>query len=441
MSVDNSRRKKKLFRAISQTFIAIAIILLQEGSVWALYIQLEPSLSWQINYEDNIAGVSQNQPGKISGFSNRYVPGLKFAITSSKFSVTGETMLQDNHYLSEKGYDRTDRAYTITGIYKLNPRSEISLSANYTLNSNPERYLTTDEQGFQAGVLVRNTQDESKSYMASYNYSLSPRNILQLMFSYATFFSSIDSNTGDMYMYSATFSRIVSKKDTLTFMMGYNSFQYTYGLMGVTDAGSFGFKMDSYTLSTGLAHQFTDSFKLHLNIGWYVANTKQRQAVFEQDPGTGESVFTGTKILTNSTPGSNFSLLLEKKYYHTTIQFSGNEALGTNPDNGQTYPTIRISFSIAHDITNKLRGSCSWSYYQNKATAGEYNNRTNIDNTSYYTVLGLQYLYRRNITLSLQYSRAETESGSASNTPSNTSSRNTVYLGCTIALQRPFIVR
>ena len=241
-------------------------------------------------------------------------------------------------------------------------------------------------------------------------------------------------------MYNATFSRIMSKKDTLTFIMGYNSFQYTYGLFGVTDAGNLGFKMDTYTLSTGLTHQFTDSFKLDLNIGWYVAKTTQRQAVFEQDPGTGESVFTGTKILTNSTPGSNFSLLLEKKYYHTTIQFSGSEALGTNPDNGQTYPTIRISFSIAHDITNKLRGLCSWSYYQNKATAGDYNNRRNIDDTSYYSVLGLQYQYRRNITFSLQYSRVESNNNSGQNTSSDII-RNTVYLGCTVALQRPFIVR
>ena len=443
MSVDNSRRKKKLFRAISQTFIAIAIVLLQEGSVWALYIRLDPSLSWQLCYEDNIASVAQNQPGKISGFSNRYLPGLKFAITSSKFSVTGETLLRVNRYLSEKEYDKTDRAYNIAGSYKLNPRSAINLSANYTLNSNPQRYLTTDAQGFQAGVLVRNKQAESNNYMANYTYSLSPRNNLALMFGYFVFSSqpnnTTGNNTGSMYIYNAIFSRIVSKKDTLTFMLGYNNFQYTYGLFGITDTGNFGFEMDTYTLSTGLTHQFTDSFKFALNIGWYVAKTKQRQAVYEQDPGTGESVFTGTKILTNSTPGSNFSLLLEKKYYHTTIQFSGSEALGTNPDTGRTYPSINISLSISHDLTDKLRGSCNWSYFSNKASAGEYNNRTNYDNTSYYTTLGLQYKYRSNITFSVQYSRAQSDYGSTSNSSKTTYS--TVYLGCTVALQRPFIVR
>jgi hypothetical protein len=439
MSADNSRRKKKLFRAISQTFIAIAIILLQGGRVWALYIQLDPSLSWQLYYEDNIAGVAENQIGKISGFSNRYEPQLKFTITSSLLEISGSTRIKVSRYLTEKEMDKTDRGYDITGTYKLNPRSEISLSATYSLNSDPQRYFT-NEQGFQGGVLVRRRQDETKMYMVNYTYELSPRSSLQLMYSYGAFFSKLSNNLSDMNIYNATFSRIVSKKDTVTFIMGYNSFQYTYGLMGVADAGNLGFKMDSYTLSTGLTHQFTDSFKLDLNIGWYVAKTKQRQAVFEQDPDTGESVFTGTKILTNSTPGSDFLLLLEKKYYHTTIQFSGSEALGTNPDNGQTYPTIRIRFSIAHDITYKLRGVCSWSYYQNKSTAGDYNNRRNIDVTSYYSVLGLQYQYRRNITFSLQYSRVESNNNDDRNTSRGVIS-NTVYLGCTVALQRPFIVR
>jgi hypothetical protein len=439
MSVGNSRRKKKLFRAISQTFIAIAIVFLQEGSVWALYIQLDPSLSWQIYYEDNIASVPQNLPGKISGFSNRYEPQLKFTITSSLLEISGSTRINVSRYLTEKEWDRTDRDYDITGIYKLNPRSAVSLSAIYSLNSDPERFFT-NEPGFQGGVLVQRRHDETKMYIVNYEYDLSPRSSLQLMYSYGSFFSQLSNNKGDMHIYNATFSRIVSKKDTLTFIMGYNSFQYTYGLFGVADAGNLGFKMDTYTLRTELTHQFTDSFKLDLNIGWYVAKTKQRQAVFEQDPGTGESVFAGTKILTNSTPGSNFLLLLEKKYYHTTIQFSGSETLGTNPDNGQTYPTIKIRFSIVHDITNKLRGLCSWSYYQNKSTAGDYNNRRNIDVTSYYSALGLQYQYRRNITFSLLYSRVESNNNSGQNT-SNDIIRNTVYLGCTVALQRPFIVR
>jgi len=243
-----------------------------------------------------------------------------------------------------------------------------------------------------------------------------------------------------MYRYSVTFSRIMSIKDKVTFTMAYKNFKYSYGLFGITDTTNLGFKMDNYGLNVGLTHQFTDSFKLDLNIGGYVAKTKQRQAVFEQNPDTGENIVTGTKTISNSTLGSNFSLLLEKKYYHTTIQFSGNEALGTNPDNGQTYLTINITFTITQDITSKLNGTCTWAYYHNKASAGDYNNRTTIEYNSYYTTLGLQYQYRRNITFSLRYLRAESNSNSDRNT-SRDVIRNTVYLGCTVALQRPFIVR
>jgi len=341
-------------------------------------------------------------------------------------------LLQDNRYLKAVGYDRTDRAYNINGSYKLNPRSEISLAANYTLNSNPERYLITDAQGFQAGVLVRYTQDETKSYTASYTYSLSPRNSLMLGFAYNVFSSQFN-NTSDGYVYTASFTRKLSKKDELTFSLGYNHFQYSYGIL---DAANLGFKMDNYSVNTGIAHKFSDTFKLSFNIGWYISETKQRRAVFEQNPDTGETVVTGTETVSNSTPGSNFSFLLEKKYFHTILQFRAGQALGTNPDTGQTYPSTNISITISHDLTYKLQGSCNWSSYNNKASAGEYNNRRNIDDTTYTSGLGLLYRYRRNISFLVQYSRAESMSTGAQNTV-----RNTVSIACTVELQRPFIVR
>jgi hypothetical protein len=439
MRIGNLRKKAELFRAITQTCIAIAIISIQAGSVWAFYIELNPSLSWNLYYEDNIAGDPQNAPGsKLSGFSNRYMPKLEFGLTSSRLSIKGSTQIEVYRYVSEKEWDRTDREYDITGAYKLNARSNIGLSAIYSLNSNPERYFT-NEQGFQGGVLVRSQQDETKMYTGNYEYNLSPRNSLVLMFSYGTFFSSLDKNTGEMYSYSAAFKCLMSIKDTVNFTMAYNNFKYSYGLFGVTDANSLGFKIDNYSLNVGLTHQFSDSFKLDFNIGGYVAKTTQRQAVFEENPDTGETIVTGTKTISNSTPGSIFLLRLEKKYFHTTVEFIGKEALGTNPNNGQTYPTINFTFNITQDMTSKLRGTCTFAYYHSKANAGDYNNRINIDYNSYYTALGLQYQYRKNITFSLQYTRAESDNGAASNSSNRV--RNTVYLGCTVAFQRPFIVR
>jgi hypothetical protein len=426
------REKNGLFRAITQTFIAIAIIVLEAGSVWAFYMELIPSLTWQFCYEDNIDGVLQNQPGKLSGFSNRYLPGLKFTLASSKLSVTGETLLRVNRYLSEREFDKTDRDYSIAGKYKLTPRSEFNLSAHYTLNSDPQRYLT-DASGFQPGVLVRNTQDETKSYMANYDYSLTTRNSLSFMFTYTTLFSSQFNNSSDLYIYNASFTRMLSAKDKLTVAAGYNHFLFSYG---IADAQNLGFKMDTYSINTGIAHEFSDTFNFNFNVGWYVSETEQRRAIVEQDPDTGETIVTGTEIITNSTPGSNFSFLMEKKYFHTSLQFQANRALGTNPDNGQTYPSTNIQVYLAHDLTGKLRGTCSWSYFSNKATAGEYNNRTTVDNTTYVSALGLQYQYRRNITLALQYSRAESKYVGNQKTI-----MNTVYLECRVALQRPFIVR
>jgi hypothetical protein len=439
MGIGNSREKAGILRAITQTVIVLAIISIQASSVGAFYIDLNPSLNWTLSYEDNIAGDPQNSPGsKLSGFSNRYMPKLDFGLTSSRLSIKGSTQLTVYRYLTEIEWDRTDREYNITGTYKLNPRSNIGLTAIYSLNSSVTRYFTS-EQGFQGGVLVQNQQDETKMYTSNYEYNLSPRNSLLLIYSYGTIFSSLDKNTGDIYVYSATIKSNLSTKDKATFRMAYNNFKYSYGLLGITDTINLGFKLDNYSLNIGLAHQFSDSFKLDFNIGGYIAKTKQRQAVFEENPDTGETVVTGTKTISNSTPGTNFLLRLEKKYFHTTVELLGKETLGTNPSNGQTYPTINFTVNIAQDITSKLKGTCTWAYYNSKASAGDYNNRTNIAYTSYFSTLGLQYQYRGNITFSLQYTRAESSSGSTSN--NSKVIYNTVYLGCSVALQRPLIVR
>ena len=281
-------------------------------------------------------------------------------------------------------------------------------------------------------MLVRKTQDEIKSYSVSYDYALSYRSGLSLAFSYAVFSSQFN-NTSDMYTYSASFKHDLTKKDAVTFSLGYNNFKYSYGLL---DAANLGFKMDSYSISSGIAHKFSDTFDLEFNVGWYTSETKQRYAVVEENPDTGESVVTGTETLTNRTPGSNFSFILKKKYFHTDMQFRASQALGTNPDNGETYPSLNLGINIQQELAKKLQCSFFLSYFNNKASAGDYNNRREIDNSSFAGGVGLQYQYRRNIIFAVQYTRAESSGNSQ-----NTAVRNTVFFNCTVNLLRPLIVR
>ena len=425
---------------IIQIFV-IGVFILIYGEIQAAYLEMEPSLGWEFYYEDNIAGVSQKATGKIGGFSNRYKPDLKFTIELHNCSVKGEISQDVYRYFSETQWDRTDKDYNIASLFRLSPRSELTLSASYTIDSDPEQFFTT-EQGVQGGVLVRNFPIETKFYSAGYKYNLSPKNSLQFMFGYSTFTSQFSSGS-DIYVYSLTEKFILNKKDTIILMVGYNSLKFSYPSFDPSNPDSFfNYKLDTYSINGGFIHQFDESFKLNFTIGWRYSETSFDRAVFATDPNTGEIIITGTEPATSNATGSNFLFLLDKKYYHTTFQFRSQESLFTDPQTGQTYPSLNFGFSIKHDFTNKLYGSFSSTFYRNKASAGEFNNRINYDRTSYYSSLTLGYAYNKNLSMILGYTNAISENNSRSTTSTSNSKaiRNSIFLQFTFTLERPFIV-
>ena len=239
--------------------LVIGVFILIYGEIQAAYMELEPSLGWEIYYEDNIAGVSQNAPGKIGGFSNRYKPDLKFTMELPNCSINGKISQDVYRYFSETQWDRTDKAYNIASLFRLSPRSELTLSASYTIDSDPEQFFTT-EQGVQGGVLVRNFPIETKFYSAGYAYNLSPQNTLQFVFGYATFISLFSSGS-DIYTYSLTEGFILNKKDTINLMVGYNSLKFSYPSFDPSNPDSFfNYKLDTYSINGGLVHQFDECF-------------------------------------------------------------------------------------------------------------------------------------------------------------------------------------
>lgn len=418
--------------------LLIVVFILIYGEIQAAYLEIEPSFGWQIYYEDNIAGVSQKAPGKIGGFSNRYKPDLKFTMELHNCSIKGEISEYIYRYFNEKQWDRTDRDYNIESLFRLNQRSELTLGARYTVNSNPEQFFTT-EQGVQGGVLVQNFPIETKLYSAGYKYNLSPINSLKFMFQYVTFTSQYSSGS-DIYNYSLTEEFILNKKDTIDLIVGYNSLKFSYPSLDPSNPNSFlNYKMDTYNINSSLVHQFDESFKLNFLVGFRYSETKTNTAVYATDPNTGEIIITGTETATNNATGSNFLFSLDKKYYYTTFQFKCQENLFTDPQTGQTYPSLNIGFSVTHDFTNKLNGSFSSYYYRNKASAGEFNNRVTYDYTAYYSSLILGYTYNKNLSMILSYTNLISQNNNTS-TSSYKAIRNTISLQFTFTLQRPFIV-
>jgi long-subunit fatty acid transport protein len=229
----------------------------------------------------------------------------------------------------------------------------------------------------------------------------------------------------------------LNEKDKLKLVITYNTLNFSYPSLDPSNPNSFfNYKLDTYSINGGLVHQFDESFKLQLSLGWRYSETKFNRAIFETDPKTGEIIITGTEPATSNASGSNFLLLLDKNYYYTTFQFRGQENLFTDPQTGQTYPSINIGFSVKHEFTDKLYGSFASYFYRNKASAGEFNNRLTIDYKSYYTTLGLSYVLNKNLTLIVAYSNTIFKNSFAN----AESKRNNVYLQFNFALKRPFIV-
>jgi hypothetical protein len=331
-----------------------------------------------------------------------------------------------------KGWDGTDKNYNIESIFKISPRSELTVGAWYSLNTDTNRYFTT-EQGVPSGELVRRSQNITKTYNGSYTYKLSPKGTLGLMFTYLTFFTQT-SGGSPLYSYTLNYDYIINTKDSLNVSLGYSNLQFNYTFAEAL----FNYELDNYSISTGLTHIFSDTFQLKFSVGLNYSDTTYQNAIFEEDLSTGEQALVGTESVSNSTTGTNFDLQLEKKYYHTTFRFTGAQSLYTDPETGQTYPTRRFGFYIKYDFMTKLYGELSWYFFNNESSAGDYNNRVTIDNQSNYSTLLINYRYKPNVNLSLGYSRIYSENKTAAN---NETTSNRIYLLCSFSLQRPFIVR
>ena len=430
------KKRKTTTLCIFYAIICSLLLIIRCDCLWALYVELKPTFMWGLTYEDNVTVVSSQlqKQGfhKKPDFSNRYEPALEFNIEGSRVAIRGKTQVRVRRYFSLKDWDGTDKDYNIESIFKINPRSELSLGADYSLNTETDRYFT-NEQGVPSGELVRKSQNITKAYTGTYSYMLSPKGTLGLIFSYLTFFTQ-GSSGSPLYSYNLIYNYILNTKDSLNVLLGYNNLQFNYTIAEEL----LNYERDTYIISAGLTHIFSDTFKLNFSAGINYSDTTSQKAIFKEDTETGEQVLAGTESVSNSTTGTNFNLELEKKYYHTTIRFTGAQSLYTDPETGQTYPTRRFGFNINYDFTEKLTGGLGWYFFNNKSSAGDYNNRVDIDRQSNYGTLRLEYRFKPNIKLSLGYSRAYSENKVATN---NETTSNRIYLQCSFALQRPFIVR
>jgi hypothetical protein len=425
------KKTNHLVTLILKMLISV-IIMSCNNNCLAFHAELEPSLNWEVCYEDNVESVTEEAGGKKSDFSNRFEPALKFKIDFSRCSINGLASGQLYRYIHEKDWNNDDQNHFIKSDFNITQNSKLRIGSSYRVDTNPERYFDP-ESDFQTGVLVRRQRTTIKTYHAGLIHDLSAKSTLDFQFNFVKFFSEVSSGS-DVYSYGLLYNYELDQNDSIKLRINYSDlkFNYTFG------DGTFDYELKTYNISGGVKHQFSETFTVDFSAGWYYTEVKSNDAIFEIDPVTGEPVLVGFKRTTNSSSGTNFSLSVEKKFYRTTVQLTGSQDVNTTPDTGQTYQSRIVRFTISHDLTHKLSGSIFWSFYQNEADAGEFNNIAKVDDQAYNSGVRLTYRYNRNIYIALRYANIISENNTFS--ADTETKRNTISLLFRFTCLRPFIV-
>ncbi|MCX5894784.1 MAG: hypothetical protein NTZ51_02975 [Proteobacteria bacterium] len=408
----------------------MAMIGYPPGSTGAFNVQLTPSFDWKLLYEDNVYGVAEGGQ-KTADFSNRYKPKLEGSINFSRVSINAQSTLNIIEYTKEKDWNTVDQNYSLAAIFKLNHRSKFQIAGNYQINTDTTRYFQS-ENGTPTGILVSKFENKTKSALASYSNNLSAKSLLRLSFAYMTF-DTLYSSGSDFCIYSLFYKYTANKKDTLSISLGYNDINFKF-----PGGGNFNFKMNTYSISGGVDHTFSQNFTLNFSMGLIYLETKFNKAVFEEDPTTGQMVFVGSKSTRVGSTGSSFSLSLEKKFSYTGLQLSAGQNVSTNPDTGETTQNTNLRFIVDHKFTHKLKGSIDWAFYSNTADAGEYNNARKYDQQSFATTAQISYAFNRRVMITMQYSKIDYKDKSIFGYDTK---RNDIALRVSFRPLRPFMVR
>ena len=422
--------------------ISLSTFLFNKTAFGLHYIEMKPTLSWKLYYDDNI---DSNRHNKDADFSNRYNPALEVKFFSPRFSITGETEVEINEYIKEKGYNTVDQDHKIIVSYQPNQQSELLLTGGYIVNSDPNRYFERDEALGEGGYSIKKRKNKTKNGSVGYSYFFSERNNISFLFNVSSFDTGV-TNDSTFYTFNMHYLHALDRKTNLTLNFLFNTFDYKYS--GGSDDNDFlediiagdtfeldfasDYEMDTYNISGGFDHRFSNDLKFDFSIGWRYTETETMGTTGDIRPEG--IVYEKTK---NSGDGITFSAVIEKKFIDTTIELKTTQNVGKNPNSGAAYEQKRFIARIKHEFTRRLTGSLSLQYYTNNTDGNDEFTNNKIDRNFYYVTTGLNYKYSDWLTVSLNYSHTTGKN----NSRNWEVRRNTVYLMFSFRTLRPYIIK
>lgn len=442
ISADGGREKKDKIKECRDNSKTLSFF---QGLPLKVHAEIEPSLSWQLHYEDNVYGTAEN---KVSDFSNRYLPDVKFDIISERLKLSGTAKLEIIEYVDERGYNTVDQDYSIEATYSVSKRSSLLLSGNYSVNTDPNRYfqLEPEDVGSLALVgsyVVKKYKTKTKMGTLLYQYLLSPRSSIIATCSYSNFNTGV-TDSSDFYL--GLLNYIYKMNPTLQFNVN-QTFSYMHFKFGgkaeegdtdfIVDLVSGGdydvflgsdFKSKIYLTNAGFSSLLGTGSSLNCSMGW--SRNVQNITTEARDPETGEPISNSRRTEGDTL---NYNIMYQYALSNTKFKMSLQQSAGDNANTGTSFRSRQLGLSITHDFTKRLQGGWKIQYKIYRADENDFG--FEINRRILYTGLNFSYVLTRWLNFIVNY---QFTNNNARHADSRTQ-RNTVYAALTMHALRPYI--
>jgi hypothetical protein len=372
--------------------LALLIVLLAISPflTFAADVTLTPSLGLRGEYNDNI---DFSRVNKLDDYIGTVSPALSLDVATPRFTLgatAGVDVIRYNDN-TDRNYERQN--YGLNMGYQLFERMSVNVRGSYIADT------TLDTELQETGIVERRAERDFYSAGGGVLFQLTEVSDLALDYTFTkteydlTGFVESDSHSASL-AYSHAFN---NRRDVITFRPYYRNTDYRN-----TDSDED--QMDTYGVTLGLAHTFTETLQGNISAGPRYTETEYISGRTDDDWG-----WTAAVNLTKTWQTASAQLAYSRDMYTTA--------------EGETVEVDRVTLSVSKMLTSKLSSQLAGSLYFTKSKGNE----PQDTDTRYYTVTpSFNYNFTNQVALNLAYSYANEYDKTLSN--DREVDRNTVWL-------------
>lgn len=330
--------------------------------------KLEPNISWQGIYDDNI--LFNNESDYVSNLK----PGLQVSRRTDRSNIDLSGLVSIIRYLDNSEYDRENQDYRLSAGYNVSPRMSVNISSRLGIDYSFDEYF--EEQGLVTAKIKR------------YFYDISPGLRLALddlsSLTFNVYYRSADysfdiKNDYDVLGGGLTWSRTIMDGHTDIFMS--TGFEKT-----VYDLSQGESEWRVYRLLAGARHRLSETLDLSFSAGPRWTESRYSALNIKEDD------------LSYTVEGA-LNWRLERSRLNLGVVREETQSIY-----GENIVRNRVRAGITHDISPRWRARVSGAFTQNQ-TDGLVRKREsetiNFDTSLSYVLrqnmdLGIGYNFRRN---------------------------------------------